>query len=163
MIFYRKDATGCHLQFIVPKVFRTKILSQKHNSLMSGPLRRKKTLGKLLQGFFWFNVREDVHLWIVKCDICVSIRPPVYKPRAPLGKMQIGAFLDRISTDCLGPLPLTSLGNWYILLATDHFTKWVAIMAVPDQTAATCANKLLNEVIARYGCPLTIHSDQGRC
>lgn len=36
-------------------------------------------------------------------------------------------------------------------------------MAVPYQTAKTCANKLLNEVIARYGCPLTIHSDQGKC
>ena len=36
-------------------------------------------------------------------------------------------------------------------------------MAVPDQTAAACANKHLNEVIARYGCSVTIHSDQGRC
>ena len=35
-------------------------------------------------------------------------------------------------------------------------------MAVPDQSAVTCANKLLNEVISRYGCPLTLHTDQGR-
>ena len=83
--------------------------------------------------------------------------------RAPLGKMQIGVPLDRISAVFLGPLPVTPRGNRYILLATDHFTKSVEIMAVPDQTAATCANKLLNEVIARYGCPLTIHSDQGKC
>ena len=80
-----------------------------------------------------------------------------------LGKMQVGAPLDRISTDFLVPLPLTPRRNRFILLATDHFTKWVEITAVPDQTASTCANKLLNEVISRYGCPLSIHSDQGRC
>ena len=50
-------------------------------------------------------------MWLVKCDVCASIKPPVCKPRAPLGKMQIGAPLDRISTDFLGPLPVTPRGN----------------------------------------------------
>ena len=36
------------------------------------------------------------------------------------------------------------------------------IIAVPDQTTTTCANVMLNEVIARFGCPLSLHSDQGR-
>lgn len=144
-------------------MLKNEILGQVHNSLISGHLGRKKTLEKLLQRFYWFNVREDVHMWILKCDICASIKAPCRTPRAPLGKMQVGAPLDRISTDFLGPLPLTPRGNRFILLATDHFTKWVEIMAVPDQTAFTCANKLLNEVISRYGCPLSIHSDQGRC
>ena len=76
--------------------------------------------------------------------------------------MQVGAPLDRLSTDLMGPLPLTPRGNRYILIATDHFSKWVEIMAVPDQSAITCANKLLNEVISRFGCPLTLHSDRGR-
>ena len=46
-------------------------------------------------------------------------------------------------------------------MVTDHFTKWVEIFAVPDQTAVTTANVILNEVIARYGSPLSIHSDLG--
>lgn len=44
----------------------------------------------------------------------------------------------------------------------DYFSKWVKILPVPDQTSETCADKILNEVIARYGCPQSIHSDQGR-
>jgi hypothetical protein len=48
------------------------------------------------------------------------------------------------------------------LVVSDHFTKWVEIFAIPDGTAVTCADKILNEVIARFGCPLDIHSDQGR-
>ena len=159
--FYRQDGTGSHLQFIVPKSIRPEILQQMHNSVISGHLGQKKTLEKLLQRFYWFNVREDVQMWLLKCDICAANKPPIRTPRAPLGKMLVGAPLDRISVDFLGPLPVTPRNNRYILLATDHFTKWVEVMAVPDQTAKTCAQKLLNEVIARYGCPLTILSDQG--
>ena len=48
-----------------------------------------------------------------------------------------------------------------MLAATDYFTKWVEIFAIPDQSAATCAKTILNEVIARFGCPYDIHSDQG--
>ena len=133
--FYRQDGTGSHLQFIVPKSIRPEILQQMHNSVISGHLGQKKTLEKLLQRFYWFNVREDVQMWLLKCDICAANKPPIRTPRAPLGKMLVGAPLDRISVDFLGPLPVTPRNNRYILLATDHFTKWVEVMAVPDQTA----------------------------
>ena len=70
--------------------------------------------------------------------------------------------MDRLATDILGPLPLTPRGNRYILVVSDYFTKWVEIFPVPDQTAVTCAEIILNEVISRFGCPFELHSDQGR-
>jgi transposase InsO family protein len=76
--------------------------------------------------------------------------------------MPVGAPLVRIATDILGPLPITPRGNNYILVVTDYFTKWVEVFPVPDQTAVTCAQIILNDVICRFGCPLSIHSDQGR-
>ena len=83
-------------------------------------------------------------------------------PRAPLGSLRTGAPGDCLATDYLGPLPVTERGNRYTLLLTDHFTKYVEIIAVPNITTEVCAARILNEYVSRWGCPLSIHSDQGR-
>ena len=75
--------------------------------------------------------------------------------------MPVGVPLDRLSTDILGPFLESTHGNKYILAVTNYFTKWVEIFAIPDQSAATCVKIILNEVIARFGCPYDIYSDQG--
>ena len=75
--------------------------------------------------------------------------------------MPVGAPLDRLSTDILGPFPESTQGNKYVLAVTDYFTKWVEIFAILDQSAVTCAGVILNEVITRFGCPYDVHSDQG--
>ena len=69
--------------------------------------------------------------------------------------MPVGAPLDRPATGILGP----PHGNHYVLAVTDYFTKWADIFVIPDQTALTCAEIILNEVLARFGCPYNIHSD----
>lgn len=160
--FLKKDGTGEHLQFIVPRVMKRDILFQMHDSLLSGHLGCKKTKAKTLQRFYWYGLKEDIGLYIKKCDTCAIDKKPTKIPRAPMGSLQVGAPGDCISTDYLGPLPVTDRGNRYILLFTDHFTKNVEIIPVPNMTAEVCADKLLNEVISRWGCPLRIHSDQGR-
>ena len=53
-------------------------------------------------------------------------------------------------------------GNQYILLLTDHFSKYVEIIPVPNMMSEVCASKILNENVARWSCPLSIHSDKGR-
>ena len=45
-------------------------------------------------------------------------------------------------------------------MITDYFSKWV-IFPLPDATAQTCADRILNKVIARFGCPYGLHYDQG--
>ena len=75
--------------------------------------------------------------------------------------MTVGAPLDRLSTDIWDPFPESTQGNKHVLAVTDYFTKWVEIFAITHQSAVTCAGIILNEVIARSGCPYDIHSDQG--
>lgn len=48
-----------------------------------------------------------------------------------------------------------------ILMVTDQFTKWLECYALPDQTAERVAKTLVDEFISRFGCPHSIHTDQG--
>ena len=160
--FVKKDGSGEYLQLVVPSSMKREVLFQMHDSVVSGHFGCKKTKARILQKFYWYGLREDVALHIRKCDICAADRKPTKVPRAPLGSLRTGAPGDCIATDYLGPLLVTERGNRFILLLTDHFTKYVEIIAVPDMTAEVCASRILNEYVSRWGCPLSIHSDQGR-
>ena len=160
--FIKKDGTGDYVQFVVPTTMKREVLHQMHDSVLSGHLGCKKTKEKIIQRFYWYSLRDDIKLYIQKCDVCAADKKPTKVPKAPLGHLTAGAPGDCVATDYLGPLPVTDRGNRYILLLTDHFTKYVEIIPVPDMTAEVCAQKILNEFISRLGCPLSVHSDQGR-
>ena len=61
----------------------------------------------------------------------------------------------------MGPLPLSNR-NKHSLVIGDLFTKWYEAIPLPDQTAVTTANALVDHWISRFGCPHSLHSDQGR-
>ena len=77
-------------------------------------------------------------------------------------KYQVGAPMERVALDIMGPLPKTTRGNKYVLVVGDYFTKWIEAYPMPNQEAPTVADILTREFISRYGAPAEIHSDQGR-
>ena len=105
--FFKKDGTGGYLQFLVPRAMKTNILFQMHNSLLSGHIGCKKTREKILQRFYWYELKQDVNLYNSKCDTCAADKKPLKTQRAPLGSLRTGAPGDCISTDYLGPFPIT--------------------------------------------------------
>lgn len=106
-------------------------------------------------------MKEDINIHTVRCKECQKNKRPTVSPKGKLGSMLVGAPMDRLSIDIIGPLPMTPSKNRYILTVTDHFTNWAEAFGIPDQTALTVSQKLFNEVLSRLGCPTSIHSDQG--
>lgn len=96
------------------------------------------------------------------CDACTAQKGPTQRSHAPLQQYLVGAPMERIGVDILGPFPVTDSGNRYVLVAMDYFTKWPEAYAVPDQSATTTAEKLVEEMFTRFGVPAELHSDQGR-
>ena len=157
-----KDGKQVIWQTILPECCRQHAMDELHNAKTAGHLGYKKTLGKMRDRFYWYGMTMDVKDWCRKCECCATRKPPAKRRQAPLQQYRVGAPMERIALDVLGPFPESNRGNRVILVVGDYFTKWVEAYAMPNQEASTCAEKLVAEFISRFGVPRQLHSDQGR-
>ncbi|KAA3671247.1 uncharacterized protein DEA37_0013295, partial [Paragonimus westermani] len=65
--------------------------------------------------------------------------------------------------DIFGPLPTSSNGRRHIVVMINHFTRWVEAIPTADQTSGTVAHAFVSNVVARFGIPHRVITDQGRC
>ena len=64
--------------------------------------------------------------------------------------------------DILGPFPVFTAQKKFLVVAVDHFTKWVEVEAVPTITEAQIQHFFWREVICRFGIPHTLITDNGK-
>ncbi|KAK2894334.1 hypothetical protein Q8A73_016818, partial [Channa argus] len=139
------------LQLLVPSALRAEVLRWVHGSAGAGHFGNSKTVRRLRQRFYWPGCRQDAELHVHCCDDCTAQKGPTQRSRGPLQQYLVGAPMERVGVDILGPFPTTEAGNRYILVAMDYFTKWPEAYAVPDQTATTAAQRLVEDMFSRFG------------
>ena len=66
----------------------------------------------------------------------------------------------RWRVDFARPMTTTCGGNWYVLVMIEHFTKWVELVALPNKTAALTTRAVLEGMLARFGAPAKILTNQ---
>lgn len=150
------------LQLLVPRSLRPEVLHWVHGAAGAGHYGNSKTVRRLRRRFYWPGCRQDAELHVHCCDSCTAHKGPSQRSWGPLQQYLVGAPMERVGVDILGPFPITETGNRYVLVAMDYFTKWPEAYAVPDQSATTAAKCLVEEMFARFGVPSELHSDQGR-
>lgn len=146
---------------LIPKKLREKVIRLHHDLPTAGHAGVKKTMLRIMEKFYWPKMKIDVNRFIRACDAC-SKRSDYGKTKAPLGKFEESTeFGFRIATDIVGPLPLTKSNSKYILTVIDHFTRYAEFIALPDQTAETTAQALVQRIFTKFGVPEELISDQG--
>jgi transposase InsO family protein len=149
-------------QLLVPHSLQKEILEMLHQQPGAGHLGITRTFARVQARFYWVGYRNSVMQWCQQCQECQARKGP---PRAPRGGMQqyiVGAPMERIALDILGPLPESNRGHKYILIIADYFTRWTEAYPMPNQEAVTVARLLMEEFVCRFGVPRQVHSDQGR-
>ena len=147
------------IQILVPSHLQRIVLEHLHDR--SGHCGVLKTTEKIRERFYWPGYERDVENHIKACRSCQLRKSPNPKVQAPLGCIEAEYPFQKISWDITGPLPETEEGHKYILVVTDLFSKWVEAFPLKATDSETLATVLMDEIICRYGVPVSLHSDQG--
>ena len=122
-----------------PQSLRNQVLKEVHGGAMSGHLGQGKALSRLQERFYWPGFHADVKLWCESCEDCARRKAPTPKRRAPLHGIRVGNPMQLVAVDIMGPFPVTSNGNQYVLVAGDYFTRWMEAYAIRNQEEETVA------------------------
>ena len=104
---------------------------------------------------------SDVRRLVKSCEICQTAKSGGLRPSLRPNPLWVGRPWQKVVIDLVGPLPLTARGNKWILVLTDHFTRWQDALALSDATAPTVAEVLDDRVFSYFGLPEELHSDRG--
>ncbi len=150
------------ITLVVPKKLREEVLKWSHDSPVAGHFGQPKTYQRLRQRFTWHNMVQASKMYVESCSVCNASKKPARHARAGLGRYHAGFPMERVHPDILGPFVESRHGNKYILSMVDQFSKWIELAAIPDQTAEVIAQRFLTHFVTTFGCPIEVHTDQGR-
>jgi hypothetical protein len=144
------------LQMVLPYPLRLVALKGLHDDI--GHHGRDRTLHLVRERFYWPHMAKDVENYVKGCDRCLKRK--ACSSRAPLVNIKTYQPLELVCMDYLGLEPSKG-GYKYILVITDHFTRYAQAIPTKSISAKTTAEALFNSFIMHYGFPKRIHSDQG--
>lgn len=150
-------STGKNRPYL-PKPLRESIFHSLHDLSHPSVRTTRKQVSKV---YFWPNMSVDLNRWSTNCEDCQKHKVTRHTKSAitqipiPKGRFQ------HIHMDIVGTLP-SSDGNTCMLTLVDRFTRWCEAYPIPDQLAETVGRTFVEQYISRFGCPLTVSTDQGR-
>ena len=156
-ILYR--TTEERTQLILPKKLVPLVFTELHVNM--GHLGKDRTLQLIRDRFYCPRMEDDITHFVTKICSCVKRKKPHIVPVAPMHTFSSAAPLEFIGLDFLH-LDTCSGGYQYLLVLTDHFSKFVHVYPTTNKSAKTAAGWLYNDFILRYGLPGKILQDQGR-
>ena len=146
---------------IIPITLRNEILHSFHDHPTAGHFGRDKTWNRLKDRCSWRNIRQDIIQYIQSCSACAKHNIRRHKPP---GQMQLieppGEIFDLVQMDFTGPLKTSTNGNRYVIAVTDYLSKYVISKAVPDDSAQTAAEFLV-DISLEFGPPHQLQTDRG--
>ena len=143
---------------VCPPALRRTMVWQTHNLAHSGAGR---TLSRLQLAWYWPGMTTEVRQVIRTCEVCQAAKNGGKQSTGSRQRLFAGRPWQKVAVDLVGPMPETSRGHKWILVLTDHFTRWQDALPLVDATAPVVASTLDKRVFCYLGLPEQLHTDQG--
>ncbi|GFU98630.1 retrovirus-related Pol polyprotein from transposon 297 [Trichonephila clavipes] len=145
LLFYAKYFSNLgELRVYIPSSLRKDIMKEFHDLPLARHLGKRKTYLKLRDTCYFPFMRKYIFEYVSTCDRCQKFN---YKNALPAGRLMpiVSKYPNEIVTlDLLGPYPASRPERYkFILVISDHFTKWCELIPLRKASAQAIANAFL--------------------
>lgn len=144
---------GCiykRIRVIIPLTFRKRILNELHTAHIG--IVKMKALARSY--CYWNSIDNDIEAMVKSCRDCARVAKEPAK--VPIHTWELPSMpWQRIHIDFAGPFM-----EHYFLVVVDAKSKWLEVIPMKKITSYYTIRSL-REILARFGLPTTIVSDNG--
>ncbi|MCP3664723.1 MAG: transposase family protein, partial [Gammaproteobacteria bacterium] len=137
------------------------VFRMAHDIPSSGHFGIHATTAMALQHFWYPGLNADIRNRIRACLVCINKDIRV-RNRAGAYVRGTNGFPGQTLYVDLVQMNKSPEGYEYILSMEDRFSRFISLALLKCKRSEEVIQGLLEHFISRFGCPLTIHSDNGR-
>ena len=133
------------------------LLWQYHNLLGHGSVNNMNYV--LRMKYSWKGMAQDKKNFVNKCEICAMGSKELINTKNRVIETTNSNELWEL--DLVGRIFIKGVGNKFIFVAIDHYTKWVEAKVIEDKSAENIIESIQELIIRKHGIPQRILSDPG--
>ena len=146
------------LRVFVPGHLRDGVLKQYHDD--NGHMAVAKTFLTMKIKYYWPRMYKELDKYIGACSTCKERN--LKQKKSPVQDTGMPPFpMAALQLDLSGPHRKTMSGNIYIATFICLYSGWFLFFSLPDKSAQSILECLLEHIVPRHGCPLVITTDNG--
>lgn len=147
---------------VVPKYRRKEILLENHDHVLAGHAGVYKTYERIKRRYYWPKMRNDVARYVRCCSVCLANKAVLQPPAGEMGQLpKAEKPWSVVSVDLFGPLPRSSQGYRFVLVALDTFSKFPMMWPLRTATASAVSKCIEEQIFLLFGCPQYVVCDNG--
>src|SRR5437868_9659653 len=115
-----------------------------------------------MKGMVWFkDMRRRIKRYCETCHQCQVFKTSNTQPAGLLHPIESREPNERLFIDLIGPLPEGKYGSRYVMVAYDHFTKYVFVKPLVKATSKNIIRRLI-KIFSTTGYPKYLVADNAK-
>jgi len=103
---------------------------------------------------------QQIATYVSWCDVCNQVKSNFNTLSPQLRPLPIMSLDYYKSLDFTRPLIVTSCEAKYVLIMVEYFSKWIKLVALPQNSSKLVAMAFLDRVLSHFGASTKVLTDQ---